>query len=171
MTPVWLSIHFYATHRLLHWQPLYKSVHYLHHKNVNINPWSGLAMHPVEHLVLFSAVIPFWFIPSHPLHTIYLLMTFALGPSTGHLGFDAIVLRRNRRLRVGDYMHYLHHKCVSVNFGGGAVPLDKWLGTFHDGTDESTEALRRRARLGRRSLLRGHSRTGAVGIFRALTSR
>ena len=32
---------------------------YVHHKNVNVGPWSGLAMHPVEHLVNFSAALIF----------------------------------------------------------------------------------------------------------------
>ena len=53
LTVIWVDIHFYLTHRLLRWRPLYKSVHYLHHKNVNVSPWSGVAMHPVEHLVFF----------------------------------------------------------------------------------------------------------------------
>src|SRR5690349_15266192 len=49
--PFWREFHFYWTHRLIHWKPLYKHVHYLHHKNVNPGPWSGLAMHPVEHVI------------------------------------------------------------------------------------------------------------------------
>ena len=59
----WLrTLHFYWTHRLTHWKPLYKAAHYLHHKNVNPGPWSGLAMHPVEHLLYFSGVLLHWII-------------------------------------------------------------------------------------------------------------
>jgi sterol desaturase/sphingolipid hydroxylase (fatty acid hydroxylase superfamily) len=50
--PVWREAHFYAIHRLIHWPPLYRSVHRLHDTNVNPGPWSGLAMHPVEHVLL-----------------------------------------------------------------------------------------------------------------------
>jgi sterol desaturase/sphingolipid hydroxylase (fatty acid hydroxylase superfamily) len=146
LTGMWHSVHFYATHRLIHWPPLFRSVHYLHHKNINIGPWSGMAMHPIEHLIYFSAVMLFWVIPSHPLHSVYALLFYALGPSIGHLGFDRVVLGRNSALMAGDYMHYLHHKYVTVNYGNGGVPLDKWLRTFHDGSDEATEALHRRAR-------------------------
>ena len=53
---MWHMVHFYFGHRLIHWKPLYRSVHYLHHKNVNVGPWTGLAMHPVEHIVYFSTV-------------------------------------------------------------------------------------------------------------------
>ena len=55
------EIHFYAIHRLIHWRPLYKRVHSLHHRNVNVSPWSGLSMHPVEHLLYFSALAVHWF--------------------------------------------------------------------------------------------------------------
>lgn len=34
-TPFWREFHFYWIHRFSHWKPLYKNVHYLHHKNVN----------------------------------------------------------------------------------------------------------------------------------------
>ena len=42
--PVVHAVHFYFTHRLLHWRPLYRSIHYVHHTNVEVGPWSGLAM-------------------------------------------------------------------------------------------------------------------------------
>jgi sterol desaturase/sphingolipid hydroxylase (fatty acid hydroxylase superfamily) len=43
-------------------------------------------------------------------------------------------------------MHFLHHKYVTVNYGADAVPLDRWFGTFHDGTDEAQAAMNKRAR-------------------------
>ncbi len=36
--------------------PLYARVHALHHRSINIGPWSGLSMHPVESLLYASAV-------------------------------------------------------------------------------------------------------------------
>jgi len=146
LTPMWIVVHFYATHRLLHWPPLYKSVHYIHHKNVNVGPWSGLAMHPAEHLIFYSAVVLFWMIPACPLHAVYLLTTLSLSAPEGHLGFDALVWRKRKFAPVSDYMHYLHHKYVTVNYGNALVPLDKWLGTFHDGSDEATQALKMKMR-------------------------
>lgn len=148
LAPTWMNVHFYTTHRLIHWEPLYRSVHYLHHKNVNVGPWSGLAMHPVEHLVYFSAVILFWFIPSHPLHAVFVLVSFAFGPTVTHHGFGKLVLRQNKTFNTDHYMHYLHHKYFTVNYStdNAILPLDKWLGTFHDGSDAATEAFKRRMR-------------------------
>jgi sterol desaturase/sphingolipid hydroxylase (fatty acid hydroxylase superfamily) len=51
--PLLREVHFYCVHRLLHVPVLYRTVHRLHHNNVNPGPWSGLAMHPVEHLLYF----------------------------------------------------------------------------------------------------------------------
>ena len=39
------------------------------------------------------------------------------------------------------YAHYLHHKYFEVNYSDGMVPLDRWFGTFHDGTSEALEAI------------------------------
>jgi len=36
---------------------MYKKVHSLHHRNTNIGPWSGLSMHPIEHLLFFSSIL------------------------------------------------------------------------------------------------------------------
>jgi sterol desaturase/sphingolipid hydroxylase (fatty acid hydroxylase superfamily) len=71
LIPLVRDIHFYWVHRLLHWKPLYKAAHYLHHRNVNVGPWSGLSMHPIEHLLYFTGVLLHWILPSHPLHAIF----------------------------------------------------------------------------------------------------
>jgi sterol desaturase/sphingolipid hydroxylase (fatty acid hydroxylase superfamily) len=146
LMPFWNDVHFYTIHRLIHWPPLYRWVHYLHHKNVNVGPWSGVAMHPIEHLLYFSAVTLFWVIPSHPVHIVFLLQSMALGPSISHLGFGRVVLGRSRFLPTEDYMHFLHHKYVTVNYGVDTIPFDRWFGTFHDGTDEALAAMNKRAR-------------------------
>jgi len=143
---MWVDVHFYATHRLIHWPPLYRSVHYLHHKNINFGPWSGVAMHPVEHLIYFSGVMLFWVIPSHPLHFLYILLNYALAASVGHLGFGRVVLTKKVSLNTEDYMHYLHHKYFNANFGTDTVPLDRWLGTYHDGSEQAHEAMKKRVR-------------------------
>jgi sterol desaturase/sphingolipid hydroxylase (fatty acid hydroxylase superfamily) len=146
IVPAWIAVHFYATHRVLHWKPLYRSVHYLHHKNINPCPWSGVAMHPLEHVLYFSAVALFWIVPSHPLHGMYLLISLLVGPAISHSGFDRIILRKGISIPLADYMHQLHHKYVQANYGTGLVPFDAWRGTMLDGSDESIEALKARVR-------------------------
>ena len=68
---IWSSFHFYWIHRLLHWPPLYKVAHALHHRNVNIGPWSGISMHPIEHILYFSSFAIHFVIISHPVHFLF----------------------------------------------------------------------------------------------------
>jgi sterol desaturase/sphingolipid hydroxylase (fatty acid hydroxylase superfamily) len=144
LLPLFHEVHFYLVHRLIHWKPLYRHVHSLHHKNVNPGPWSGLSMHPVEHLLYFSGVLLHWIVPSHPLHVLYHLQLAGLSPSVGHCGFEK-VLFKGVPLDTGNYMHYLHHKHFTVNYGGdGVVPIDQCFGTFHDGTEAADEMMKRK---------------------------
>jgi sterol desaturase/sphingolipid hydroxylase (fatty acid hydroxylase superfamily) len=144
LIPLIHEIHFYSTHRMIHWPPLYRWVHSLHHKNVNPGPWSGLAMHPVEHLVYFSGVLLLLVVPSSPSHVIFYLTYLALSPSAGHTGFDRLVVAGRTSLDAESYAHYLHHKYFEVNYTDPVIPLDRWFGTFHDGSANAQEAMNRR---------------------------
>ncbi len=128
--PFWREFHFYWTHRLIHWPPLYKTVHYLHHKNINVGPWSGMAMHPVEHLLYFSVVLIHFVFPSHPIHFLFNSQHAALTPAAGHHGFEGPIL--NGKLPTGSYFHYLHHRYFNCNYGEATLPLDRMFGTFRD---------------------------------------
>jgi len=129
--PLWREFHFYCVHRLIHWKPLYKRVHYLHHKNVNPGPWSGIAMHPVEHLFYFSVMLIHWIVPSHPLHFLFNAQLTALTPAAGHHGFEGPLF--DGKVPTGDYFHYLHHRYFECNYGIATIPLDKLFGTYRDG--------------------------------------
>ena len=103
LIPLYRELHFYAVHRLIHWPPLYRTIHSLHHRNTNPSPWSGLSMHPLEHVLYFSAVVLHWVVPSHPIHAMYTLFHLAMAPVPGHSGFDRFEvgepLGRHERLR------------------------------------------------------------------------
>ena len=145
LIPLILELHFYLIHRLIHWPPLYRGVHHIHHKNANPGPWSGLAMHPAEHLLYFSSALIHWVIPSHPLHVIFNLQFLAAYPAQDHSGFNRVALGKDRSVPTGDRMHYLHHKLFEVNYGStGTIPIDRWLGTLHDGSAAADAALKHR---------------------------
>jgi sterol desaturase/sphingolipid hydroxylase (fatty acid hydroxylase superfamily) len=150
LVPIISEVHFYLIHRPIHWPPLYRWVHKLHHHNVNPGPWSGLAMHPVEHLLYFSGALIFWIIPAHPVHLLFYLMHNKLMPAVSHCGYDRIVIG-NLSLNTDSYAHYLHHKYFECNYSDGVVPLDKWFGSFHDGSEKAQEAMNRRMRIRNRA--------------------
>ena len=136
LVPLIRDVHYYSVHRISHWGPIYKWVHYLHHNNVNVGPLSGLAMHPVEQLWYWSGAIIHWVIPSHPIHVLFHLQHAALTPAPSHSGFERVVLLEGVAVKTGDFFHFLHHKHFECNYGGdGVLPLDRWFGTFHDGTE------------------------------------
>ncbi|RWE19976.1 MAG: sterol desaturase family protein [Mesorhizobium sp.] len=144
-TPLFLNIHFYLIHRPIHWPLLYRWVHSVHHANVNVGPWSGLSMHPVEHLLYFSGVLIYWIIPSNPVNAMYHLMHVSLAPAQTHTGFEKLIVRDGVEMRMEDYYHYLHHRYFECNYGGGGLMnIDAWFGTFNDGSPEAMEKMNHR---------------------------
>ena len=147
----YFDTHFYFTHRLFHWKPLYKIAHHVHHRNISFGPWSGLSMHPLEHLIFFSHVLPFLFIPMHPIVVMFMLIGRGIGPAGGHAGYHKFLRKGDgeekpmrRFLYWGDgadFFHHLHHQYFTVNFAGNLFPLDKWFHTFHDGSPESHQLM------------------------------
>ena len=144
LTPIWISFHFYWTHRLLHWPPLYKLAHGLHHRNINVGPWSGLSMHPLEHLLFFSSILIHLVVPAHPLHILFHMQHQSLTAATSHTGFENLLVKEEKSLALGTFHHQLHHRYFEVNYGNLQMPWDKWFGSFHDGTAEAHERMKHR---------------------------
>lgn len=144
LIPIWSGFHFYWFHRLLHVGVLYKWVHSWHHKNVNTGPWSGHAMHPVEHIILYSDNALYLFIASHPIHLLFNLMLHTIAGPTSHCGYDKLKLVESFKVQLGDFMHQQHHRFIDCNYGTYEDPWDKVFGTFHDGTPEADERIKQR---------------------------
>ena len=144
LTPVWISFHFYWIHRALHWGPLYRIAHSLHHRNINVGPWSGLSMHPVEHVLFFSSILIHLIIPGSIVHILFHMQHQALTAATSHTGFENLLVKDKKQLALGTFHHQMHHRYFEVNYGNLEMPWDKWFGTFHDGTRDAHDKLKRR---------------------------
>ena len=150
------QMHFYWTHRWTHWKPLYKIAHYLHHRNVNIGPWSGHldAPHRASALLLFGVLDPLRGRRPTRCTSVFHLMHLDRCSIrlASHFGLsDGLMIKDDKkRIRNGaTYFHQLHHRYFECNYGNEGVPLDKWFGSFHDGSPEAHAAMRgRRKRLG-----------------------
>jgi len=147
LVPIWETFYFYLIHRLIHWPPLYRSVHYLHHRNTNVGPWSGLSMHPLEHLIYLGSVLIHFVVPANPLLIIYHLQHFTLSAATTHTGYQGVLAGGRMRLRLGTFHHQMHHRFFECNYGGLEIPWDRWMGSFHDGTEESHRQFLQRRKL------------------------
>jgi len=116
LIPIWESFYFYWIHRLLHSNWLYP-VHALHHRNTDIGPWSGLSMHPAEHVLYFgTALIPL-VVPTHPVHLICHLMFYALYAATTHTGYEWLLARGAHRPHPGNFPPPTNHPHLDVDAG------------------------------------------------------
>ncbi|MDJ0637999.1 MAG: sterol desaturase family protein [Paracoccaceae bacterium] len=142
--PIWESFYFYWIHRLLHWPPLYKRVHAVHHRNVNVGPWSGLSMHPVEHVIFLGSGLVHFIVPAAPVHILFHMQYLTLTAVTTHSGFEGLIVKDKNRLDLGTFHHQMHHRYFECNYGSLEVPWDKVFGSFHDGTVEANERMKER---------------------------
>lgn len=134
LIPIWRDFHFYSAHRFLHVRPLYRLVHSLHHRNTDPEPFSGLAMHPVEHLYYYSnALVPCIYLSGlSPLVFHFLLLHLTFAPAAGHSGFDDHF--------GSDQYHAIHHAKFEANYGSpSSAFLDRWFGTFRETLGKSSE--------------------------------
>ena len=145
LVPVWGGFHFYWFHRLFHVEPLYRWWHSWHHKNINTGPWSGHAMHPVEHAGLYTDVLVYFFIPAHPVHILMQMMLHTLGGPVSHCGYEKIKVGA-ASIRIGDFFHQLHHRFFDCNYGSTETPWDKVFNSFHDGTPDGDVLINERRR-------------------------
>jgi sterol desaturase/sphingolipid hydroxylase (fatty acid hydroxylase superfamily) len=131
--PVWRSVHFYFAHRFLHFSPLYKQVHSLHHRNTDPEPFSGLCMHPVEHLYYYSCVLPSVVLTLSPYAFLWNGVHLLLAPAASHSGWEDHFQ--------SDAFHYLHHRYFECNYAGSdAAFMDIWFGTFRESLPEDSGA-------------------------------
>jgi len=144
LLPTWSAFHFYWVHRLLHVPFLYTHVHSLHHRNINIGPWSGMSMHPVEHLLYLSTLLIHCIVPSHPIHLFFHVVYQGPGAAMTHTGYEDLLIKDKRRLALGTFYHQLHHRYYECNYGNQEMPWDRWFGTFHDGSKEGTNETKAR---------------------------
>jgi len=121
--PIWRSVHFYFAHRLLHYTPLYQQVHSLHHRNTDIEPFSGLCMHPVEHLYYYACILPSLIFHVSPFAFLWNGVHLLLSPAASHSGYEDHFQ--------SDMFHYLHHRYFECNYAGSdAAFMDIFFGTF-----------------------------------------
>ncbi|MEM7430114.1 MAG: sterol desaturase family protein [Pseudomonadota bacterium] len=147
LSPFWVAFSFYWIHRLLHWPPLYRLAHAVHHRNSNVGPWSGCSMHPVEHVLWLSSVMVHLIIASHPVHVIFYQQIQILTAITSHSGYEGLLIGEKNRLYMGEFFHQLHHRYHECNYGSSETPWDELFGTFHNGSPEATKAMRERRRM------------------------
>lgn len=135
--PYWRDGYFYWCHRAMHhWDTeripdigkwLYNISHSVHHRSRNIQPWSGISMHPIEGIIYESAcLLPLMFI-HHPIMYNLVKIDLNYAAVLGHDGHEYPAH--------GDWFHYIHHVKVKGNYGSPNCPFDWLFGTVDNGDD------------------------------------
>lgn len=134
LIPIWRGFHFYLSHRFLHIRPIYRFVHSLHHRNVDIEPFAGLCMHPVEHLYYFACLAPTIWFGGPPFLMLWNGYHLLLSPAASHSGYEDHTFQ-------SDQFHYLHHAKFECNYGSASMPFDHSNGTFTANFKATTQPL------------------------------
>ena len=125
---------FYCWHRIFHHPKLFRYVHAVHHKSVDVNPFSSYSFHVVEGLVLGGWVLPMVLVVPIYLPTLGLLQGVGLANNVmSHLGYEFLprwLLRVPglRWMNTATY-HSLHHTTLNGNYGLMTRIWDRLFGT------------------------------------------
>jgi sterol desaturase/sphingolipid hydroxylase (fatty acid hydroxylase superfamily) len=125
---------FYGWHRLLHHPRLYRHVHAVHHRSVDVTPFSSYSFHAVEGLVLGAWIVPAAVFLPVPVAALGALQVIGLANNVmSHLGYEFAPrwLLRVPLLRWSNTatFHSLHHRYLRGNFGLHSRLWDRLFGT------------------------------------------
>ena len=126
--------YFYWIHRFMHWRPVFKRVHRVHHLSHTPSPFASLSFSPAEAVLQFGInLIVIFLIPLHPLAIVIFAIYNTMINTAGHTGFEIVpdFLSRNRFLKYGLTVthHDMHHSRMNCNYGLCFVFWDRLMGT------------------------------------------
>jgi Delta7-sterol 5-desaturase len=125
---------FYGWHRLLHHPKLFRYVHAVHHKSVDVNPFSSYSFHWFEGFILGAWILPVALVVPIYLPMLGVLHGIGLANNVmSHLGYEFLPrwLLRIPLLRWinTSTFHNLHHTSFKGNFALMFRFWDRMLGT------------------------------------------
>lgn len=127
---------FYWTHRLMHYPPLFRRFHKLHHRSHRPTPFTsysfdlGEAIVNAVYLPLFLTILP-----AHPLALLIFVSHMMLRNALAHCGYEVFPARPNGK-PLFSWMtsvthHDMHHAHAGKNLGFYFTWWDRLMGTEH----------------------------------------
>lgn len=125
---------FYGWHRLLHHPKLFRYVHVVHHRSVDVNPFTSYSFHFLEAALLGAWIVPAALWLPIPMTALGALQAIGLANNVmAHLGYEFLpawilrvpVLRWTNTAT----FHSLHHTRSRGNFGLHTRLWDRLFGT------------------------------------------
>ena len=125
---------FYGWHRLLHHPRLFRHVHAVHHRSIDVNPFTSYSFHAVEAVLLGAWIVPAAALLPVPMVSLGALQAIGLVNNVmAHLGYEFLpawilkvpLLRWTNTAT----FHSLHHTRSRGNFGLHTRLWDRLFGT------------------------------------------
>jgi lathosterol oxidase len=134
--------YFYWTHRFLHWKPMFKWAHKVHHFSHNPTPFSAYSFHPFEALIEIGIVPLLVFTIPYHVTALYFFTGYTLVLNVGgHMGFEFFPkgFASNKWFKWQNTAthHNMHHRFVKYNYGLYFNFWDKLMGTNHPHYEET----------------------------------
>ena len=125
---------FYGWHRLLHHPRLFRHVHAVHHRSIDVNPFTSYSFHGFEAVLLGAWIVPASVLLPIPMAALGALQVIGLANNVmAHLGYEFlpawIVKVPFLRWTNTATFHSLHHTRSRGNFGLHTRLWDRWFGT------------------------------------------
>jgi Delta7-sterol 5-desaturase len=142
---------FYWMHRLLHHPKLFPLVHVVHHKSVDVNPFTSVSFHWVEAFVLTLWIFPVaFFIPVYA-PVLGLIQVWGLLDNVkSHLGYELYPAGLNRswlRFLTSSTHHNMHHSKFKGNYGVHFRFWDRLMKTEFKEYEAEYDKIQERKRL------------------------
>lgn len=141
---------FYFVHRLLHHPFIYRYVHAVHHRSVDVNPFTSLSFHWLEPFLLSLWIFPVLiFIPVYAPALALIQVVGLLDNVKSHLGYEFYPAGLNRspfRWFTSSTYHNMHHTKFTGNYGVHFRFWDKLLGTELPNYESEYDRVKQRAR-------------------------
>jgi ring-1,2-phenylacetyl-CoA epoxidase subunit PaaE len=125
---------FYWSHRIMHHPRIYKYVHALHHKSLDVNPFTAQSFHVIEAMWLTGWLIPLAMMMPISMSALGVMQVLGmLNNLKSHLGYELFPGFFSKvppfNMLVTATNHSLHHTQYNGNYGLFFRYWDIWCGT------------------------------------------
>jgi Delta7-sterol 5-desaturase len=139
---------FYFVHRALHHPKIFRYVHAVHHKSIDVNPFTSMSFHWIEPFLLTIWIFPLVFLfPVYAPALAVVQIYGMLNNIKSHLGYEffpAVFNKGPLRIFTTSSYHNLHHRKFQGNYGVHFRLWDKLLRTEMKDYDQEFDALQQR---------------------------
>jgi sterol desaturase/sphingolipid hydroxylase (fatty acid hydroxylase superfamily) len=140
------DMYFYMSHRFLHWKPMFKHVHHLHHESKSPNALSSFSFHPMEAVIQIGLMpLVLVVVPMHAYAFLGFASFFLFMSVYGHCGYEFRGSKPEAfQIFNNAIHHHQHHRYVRCNYGLYLNVWDRLFKTNHPKYLEETKAFKSR---------------------------